>query len=437
MTTLEGVGLVLNGVTVSYDELAIQVNVPTTSSPPVTEAPPITIQTILHDCRNGRVPNDLASKLKQLSYQSTDVMWQVVRSMDQDYSKKDVIEICSNIGFQGFNFLDVQNCITAIHKHNYKKDALIAFIKPLPYMIEDHLSSLLLGMDGNYQVDVIKRVFPKGVKLNRKDVSSYLAKLFAVIQNANYKYDVLEWVCLADHVLDANDFILLPLQLVGYDYTKRLENKFRPGTAHLLFTWYPLTKLITMYPTNFILQEKYQESERQRLSHAEQARIEKERFSNMTTEEKHQLQRKKLLDDIEHVGKECPPSDTNLSGICSFSYISPAIHEPAQVAELYPNLQGHNFMPLESEFGLIDVNYLVSKVIPSSMRNTILVTSKLPSKPGSFSQCAGRERRGGYPAWLVFGDIEFTRHQLYLASQEVEGLRKRAEKALFDFDNNN
>jgi hypothetical protein len=38
---------------------------------------------------------------------------------------------------------------------------------------------------------------------------------------------------------------------------------------------------------------------------------------------------------------------------------------------------------------------------------------------------------------LVFGDIEFTRHQLYLASQEVEGLRKRAEKALFDFDNNN
>jgi len=155
--------------------------------------------------------------------------------------------------------------------------------------------------------------------------------------------------------------------------------------------------------------------------------------AKMTPTEKRAQKRRALIHAIEEVEHQCP-AKVALTGYSSVSYFVTASQTPEEVRLLYSNLNGHYFMPMESEFDRVDINYLISKVVTESTRHFILAHSKLPAKPGLFSQGQGPEVRGGNPASLEICGINISREDLYRASQLAEKKRKEAQAALIAFD---
>jgi hypothetical protein len=216
--------------------------------------------------------------------------------------------------------------------------------------------------------------------------------------------------------------------------------KFQPDSAHLLMSWYEsddyvgIQKLVAVYSTNAILKQKQNALKEAQLQKGRELKAERDREANMTPQEKRQMQRQKLVDAILNADKDCPPIKRELSGMQSYSFITLAKHTPTQVLELYPNLQGHNFMPMQSEFGIIDINYLISKVVSDETRQFILQHSTLPQKAGLFTSVGGHQARCGNPASLTMAGIKFERQDLYRASHDAEDIRQIAQQHLADFD---
>jgi hypothetical protein len=264
-----------------------------------------------------------------------------------------------------------------------------------------------------------------------------LAPLILSVKDSNYKRDVLKFFEIRDYSLSSAEFveILQHFETDGYlqEIMKLLANKFKPETAHLLLVIPSITNdFILQYPQNEVLAELGKQKQDEMAIKREEYRKQKELKSKMSPEEKIQFERARLVQKVQDIGKECPPMETEMNGCYVYSFFASAKHTPQQVANLYPNLQGHNFIPIESEFGLIDVNYLISKVVCELTRNSILRQASIPTRLGAFSSI--KMSKTPYPVSLNLGGIEFSRLELYQSSGDVDYKREQAEKRLQEFD---